>query len=122
MNSEAGNDGIEPAESGKWVIKVVADNGEQGVVGKTFPSGFEHSGRKIDGDRLGAWILCSQQREQAAIACAQVEHPVGGVNASRAASASPRCEIESACPRYCRIGSGEVHRFTGRSVGICEKY
>src|SRR5208282_3270686 len=78
MDREAGDDSIELAQVGKWMIEVVGNDGNGRITGKSLCGGVEHGRRKVNGDGLGVGMLAFDQRQQSSISGAEIENAARG--------------------------------------------
>src|SRR5262245_24703910 len=75
MNRETRHHRVARSEIGKRPIEIVFDHGYPMVIGKAAAGAVEHGWRKIDRDARGPRTAIENQRQQPAVARAQVKNP-----------------------------------------------
>ena len=78
MNSEARNHDVKTAQVGKRVFKIVGQNRNRAIVGKTPACRIQHGGREIHGDGNGVRTLDFDQGEKPPVSGAKIENPLCG--------------------------------------------
>jgi len=77
VNGETRNNCIKPTHVGQRLVQIMSDDVDSLVARKTMGSGFQHSRREVERDRLHVRMLAFDQSQQAAIAGAKIEHSPG---------------------------------------------
>jgi len=75
MDSKAGYDRVEASKLWQGRIEIVGHDLNFVVTSESFACGFQHRGRKVQGDSTSLQPVKSQQRQQTTISGAQVQNP-----------------------------------------------
>jgi len=81
MNGEAGDDGVELADTRQRLVEVVGYDGDRRIRGEAVAGGFQHGRGEVDGNGFGFAAhrrifldqICFNQGEQASVTGAEVE-------------------------------------------------